>query len=64
MTVKILYKNNDDSNNQVLFVEENYNLNNIKKYVSRTDLSYIKEIMVFYSHKTRIIFPYSIKVYI
>ena len=30
MTVQILYKNNDNSKNQVLFVEENYNTNTIK----------------------------------
>ena len=45
MTVQILYKNNDNSNNQVLFVEENYNTNTIKKHVSSADLSYIKEIL-------------------
>ncbi len=45
MTVQIIYKNNDNSNNQVLFVEENYNINNIKKYVSSADLTYIKEIL-------------------
>ena len=45
MTVHIIYKNNDNSNNQVLFVEENYNINNIKKYVSSADLTYIKEIL-------------------
>ena len=45
MTVQILYKNNDNSNNQVLFVEENYNINTIKKHVSSADLSYIKEIL-------------------
>jgi len=45
MTVQIFYKNNDSSNNQVLFVEENYNINTIKKHVSSADLSYIKEIL-------------------
>ena len=45
MTVQILYKNNDNSNNQVLFVEENYNINTIKKNVSSAELSYIKEIL-------------------
>ncbi len=45
MTVQIFYKNNDNSNNQVLFVEENYNINSIKKHVSSADLSYIKEIL-------------------
>jgi len=45
MTVQIFYKNNDNSSNQVLFVEENYNINTIKKNVSSADLSYIKEIL-------------------
>ena len=45
MTVQIFYKNNDSSNNQVLFVDENYNINTIKKHVSSADLSYIKEIL-------------------
>ena len=45
MTVQILYKNNDNSKNQVLFVEENYNTNTIKKHVSTAELSYIKEIL-------------------
>ena len=45
MTVQIFYKNNDRSNNQVLFVEENYNINTIKKHVSSADLSYINEIL-------------------
>ncbi len=45
MTVKILYKNKDISNNHVLFVEENYNINTIKKHISNTDFSYIKEIL-------------------
>ena len=45
MTVQIFYKNNDSSNNQVLLVDENYNINTIKKHVSSADLSYIKEIL-------------------
>ena len=45
MTAQIFYKNNDNSNNQVLFVEENYNISNIKKHVSSSELSYIKEIL-------------------
>ena len=45
MTVQILYKNNDNSKNQVLFVEENYNTNTIKKHLSSSELSYIKEIL-------------------
>ena len=45
MIAQIFYKNNDNSNNQVLFVEENYNIKTIKKHVSSDELSYIKEIL-------------------
>ncbi len=45
MTVQILHKNNDNSKNQVLFVEENYNTNSIKKNLSNAELYYIKEIL-------------------
>ena len=45
MTVQILYKKNDNLNNQVLFVEESYNINSIKKHISGADLSYIKKIL-------------------
>ncbi len=45
MTVQILYKNNDNSNNQVLFVEEKYNISSIKKLISSAEFSYIKEIL-------------------
>ena len=45
MTVQILFKNNDNSNNQVLFVEQDYNISTIKKHVSSVELSYIKEIL-------------------
>ena len=49
MTVQILYKDknkdNDNSKNQVLFVEENYNTNTIKKHLSSAEISYIKEIL-------------------
>ena len=45
MTVQVFYKSKDNSNNHVLFVEENFNINNIKKNVSNTEFSYIKEIL-------------------
>ena len=45
MTVQILFKNKDNSNNQVLFVEEKYNISSIKKLISSAEFSYIKEIL-------------------
>ena len=45
MTVQILYKNKDNSNNEVFFLGENFNINDLKKHVSSSDLLYIKEIL-------------------
>ena len=45
MTVQILFKNIDNSNNQLLFVEEWHNIKTIRKHVSSADFSYIKEIL-------------------
>ncbi len=45
MTVQVLYKNKNYSNNQVLFVEEGYNISDIKKHISGTELFYIKDLL-------------------
>jgi len=48
MSVQVIYKDKIDSKklaNYVLFVEENFNINNIKKNVSDTEIFYIKEIL-------------------
>ncbi|MDC0031055.1 leucyl aminopeptidase [Candidatus Pelagibacter sp.] len=45
MTVQVLYKNKDNSNNQVLFVEEDFNISGIKKSISNAEFSYIKDLL-------------------
>jgi leucyl aminopeptidase len=45
MTLQILYKNNDNSNNQVLFVEEDFNISGLRKHISNTEFSYIKDLL-------------------
>ena len=45
MAVQILYKNNDNSNNQVLFVEEGFNISGLKKHISNTEFSYISDLL-------------------
>ena len=48
MTVKINYKTTNtkkNTNNIVLFVDENFNLNGIKKYISNSEYTYIADIL-------------------
>jgi len=45
MTVQIFYKNKDNSNNLVLFVEEGFNVGVLKKYTSNTEFSYIQDLL-------------------
>ena len=48
MSIKINYKNNDPkkpSTNLVLFVEENFNINSLKKHISSTEFSYINDLL-------------------
>jgi leucyl aminopeptidase len=48
MSIKINYKNDGskkNSNNLVLFVDENFNISGLKKYVSNTELSYISDLL-------------------
>jgi leucyl aminopeptidase len=48
MSIQINYKNsglNKPSNNLVLFVEENFNINGLKKYISNTEFSYINDLL-------------------
>ena len=48
MTVNINYSNkslNETSSNIVLFVNEKFNIDNIKKYVTDNELSYIKDLL-------------------
>ena len=48
MSIQINYKNNSlkkPSANLVLFVEENFNINGLKKYISNTEFSYISDLL-------------------
>ena len=48
MSIQINYKNNASKNlsgNLVLFVNENFNISGLKKYISRTEFSYISELL-------------------
>ena len=48
MTVNINYSNkslNETSSNIVLFVNEKFNIDNIKKYVTDNELYYIKDLL-------------------
>ena len=48
MSTNIKYLNNIGSNksaNLVLFSNEKYNLNNLKKYFSNTEFSYVSDIL-------------------
>ena len=48
MSIQINYKNsglNKPSNNLVLFVDENFNINGLKKYISNTEFSYISDLL-------------------
>ena len=48
MSIKISYINKAItklSTNTVLFVDENYNINNLKKYISINEFSFIKDLL-------------------
>jgi len=45
MTVQVLYKNKDNSNNLVLFTDEKFSIDNLKKYISNSEFSYIKDLL-------------------
>jgi leucyl aminopeptidase len=45
MTVQILYKNKDNSNNLVLFVDESFNISGLKKYLSSVEFFYISDLL-------------------
>jgi leucyl aminopeptidase len=74
MTVKIIYKNSSPKKNLtnlVLFVDENFNISGIKKYISSLEFSYIsdliknsdlkKDLLVFEINSKKTIFLASIK---
>ena len=48
MSIQINYKNNNSKKNLtnlVLFVEENYNINGLKKYISNNEFLYISDLL-------------------
>merc|ERR1712086_891270 len=48
MSIKINYKNNisnKSTTNLVLFVDENFNIRSIKKYISNSEFSYIADLL-------------------
>jgi len=48
MSIKINYSNkaiNKSSNNLVFFTDEKFNISNLKKYISNTEFSYIKDLL-------------------
>ena len=48
MSIKINYKNNistKSSANLVLFVDENFNIRDLKKYISKAEFSYIADLL-------------------
>ena len=48
MSIKINYlkkTNQESSSNLVLFVDEKFNISNLKKYISDTEFSYISDLL-------------------
>ena len=45
MTVQVLYKNKENSNNLVLFVEERFDISGLKKHISKAEFSYINDLL-------------------
>ena len=48
MTIKISYKNNisvKSATNLILFVDENFNIRGLKKYISNLEFSYISDLL-------------------
>ena len=48
MSIQIIYKNSGFekfSKNLVLFVGENYNINDLKKHISNSEFSYINDLL-------------------
>ena len=59
MSIQINYKNNSlkkPSNNLVLFVEENFNIDGLKKYISNIEFSYISDLLKNSDLKKNILF--------
>ena len=59
MTVQINYKNSvfkNTANNLVLFIDENFNMKSLEKIISKTEHSYINELLKSSDLKKEILF--------
>ena len=58
MTINISYAKNPGktSINTVLFVDEKFNTNNLKKYISTKDLTYINDLLKTFDLKKKYLF--------
>ena len=59
MSIKINYKNtglNKTSANLVLFVDEKFNISNLKKYISNSEFSYISDLLETSNLKKNLLF--------
>ena len=59
MSVQINYKSSylkKNSNNLVLFVDENFNISELRKYISKIDYSFIKDLLKICDKKNDVIF--------
>jgi len=45
MTIQVIYKNTSNSNNQIFFVDEKYNINSISSKISQQEVSYLKDLL-------------------
>ena len=48
MSIQINYKKNNSkkvSNNQILFTDEKFEINSLKKYISKSEFSYINDLL-------------------
>ena len=59
MSIEINYKNNNSAKsaaNLVLFVDENFNIRGLKKYISNSEFSYIADLLKNSDLKKRLAF--------
>ena len=59
MTVQISYQNTNSKKiltNLILFVDENFNISSLKKYLSNIEFSYINDLLKNYDLKKDILF--------
>ena len=59
MTVQVLYKNNNSQKslaNLVLFTDENFTINGLKKHISNEEFSYISDLLKISDLKKKLTF--------